>query len=76
MDGEPFQLRMRFGLHAGWAIEGAVGSAHKASKQPEKRWMQHISEDMLHPDPFFPSSGLLPFITNTHRLTPPTSPRT
>lgn len=29
-DDSPFQLRMRFGLHAGWAIEGAVGSAHKA----------------------------------------------
>jgi hypothetical protein len=27
--GEPFELHMRFGLHAGWAIEGAVGSRHK-----------------------------------------------
>ena len=25
----PFQLRMGFGLHAGWAIEGAVGSLQK-----------------------------------------------
>jgi class 3 adenylate cyclase len=24
-----FQLRMGFGLHAGWAIEGAVGSLQK-----------------------------------------------
>jgi len=28
-NGEPFELHMRFGLHAGWAIEGAVGSRHK-----------------------------------------------
>ena len=26
---EPFQVRMGFGLHAGWAIEGAVGSLKK-----------------------------------------------
>lgn len=26
---EPFKLRMGFGLHAGWAIEGAVGSLQK-----------------------------------------------
>lgn len=26
---EEFKIRMGFGLHAGWAIEGAVGSAHK-----------------------------------------------
>lgn len=25
----PFNLRMGFGLHAGWAIEGAVGSLQK-----------------------------------------------
>jgi hypothetical protein len=25
----PFKLRMGFGLHAGWAIEGAVGSLQK-----------------------------------------------
>jgi class 3 adenylate cyclase len=24
-----FRLHMAFGLHAGWAIEGAVGSPHK-----------------------------------------------
>eukprot|EP00814_Leptocylindrus_danicus_P000726 CAMPEP_0116016896 /NCGR_PEP_ID=MMETSP0321-20121206/7739_1 /TAXON_ID=163516 /ORGANISM="Leptocylindrus danicus var. danicus, Strain B650" /LENGTH=897 /DNA_ID=CAMNT_0003487013 /DNA_START=619 /DNA_END=3309 /DNA_ORIENTATION=- len=29
LDGEPFKLRMGFGLHAGWAIEGAVGSLQK-----------------------------------------------
>ena len=28
-DGQPFKLRMGFGLHAGWAIEGAVGSLQK-----------------------------------------------
>jgi len=28
-DGVPFKLRMGFGLHAGWAIEGAVGSLQK-----------------------------------------------
>ena len=27
--GKNFQLRMGFGLHAGWAIEGAVGSLQK-----------------------------------------------
>ena len=27
--GEYFKLRMGFGLHAGWAIEGAVGSLQK-----------------------------------------------
>mmetsp|Transcript_18206 Transcript_18206/g.33850 ORF Transcript_18206/g.33850 Transcript_18206/m.33850 type:complete len:952 (+) Transcript_18206:62-2917(+) len=27
--GQPFKLRMGFGLHAGWAIEGAVGSLQK-----------------------------------------------
>jgi len=26
---EDFKIRMGFGLHAGWAIEGAVGSTHK-----------------------------------------------
>ena len=26
---EPFKVTMGFGLHAGWAIEGAVGSIHK-----------------------------------------------
>lgn len=26
---EKFQLQMGFGLHAGWAIEGAVGSLQK-----------------------------------------------
>ena len=26
---ETFQLRMGFGLHSGWAIEGAVGSIQK-----------------------------------------------
>mmetsp|Transcript_49453 Transcript_49453/g.96719 ORF Transcript_49453/g.96719 Transcript_49453/m.96719 type:complete len:836 (-) Transcript_49453:780-3287(-) len=28
-DDECFKLRMGFGLHTGWAIEGAVGSLHK-----------------------------------------------
>jgi len=28
-DHEPFKVRMGFGLHAGWAIEGAVGSLQK-----------------------------------------------
>jgi hypothetical protein len=28
-DGEALHLHMNFGLHAGWAIEGAVGSPHK-----------------------------------------------
>ena len=28
-DGESFRLRMGFGLNAGWAIEGAVGSLQK-----------------------------------------------
>lgn len=27
--GATFRLHMAFGLHAGWAIEGAVGSSHK-----------------------------------------------
>jgi len=27
--GEQFKVRMGFGLHAGWAIEGAVGSVYK-----------------------------------------------
>jgi hypothetical protein len=31
-DGRPFDFHMNFGLHAGWAIEGAVGSPHKASR--------------------------------------------
>ena len=26
---KPFKVSMGFGLHAGWAIEGAVGSIHK-----------------------------------------------
>ena len=26
---DPFKLRMGFGMHAGWAIEGAVGSMQK-----------------------------------------------
>ena len=29
VDGDCFKLRMGFGLHAGWAIEGAVGSSQK-----------------------------------------------
>lgn len=28
-DGTEFKIRMGFGLHAGWAIEGAVGSIYK-----------------------------------------------
>jgi class 3 adenylate cyclase len=27
--GEPFRVRMGFGLHVGWAIEGAIGSRYK-----------------------------------------------
>lgn len=30
-NGGGFQIRMGFGLHAGWAIEGAVGSLQKVS---------------------------------------------
>jgi hypothetical protein len=29
-----FKVRMGFGLHAGWAIEGAVGSLQKVSTSP------------------------------------------
>ena len=39
---EEFKVRMGFGLHAGWAIEGAVGSLQKVLTQVDILLFNHI----------------------------------
>ncbi|KAL3817668.1 hypothetical protein ACHAXA_002013 [Cyclostephanos tholiformis] len=37
-----FSVRMGFGLHAGWAIEGAVGSFHKLLSEPAQKQCRKV----------------------------------